>query len=178
MTWLEGGWSLEGLSDLPSGRQRASSERNPPEKGEGLMRRLRWAVLGVLLALAGWGGHLSGSLLPCCPAGLAKAQICCCLPVPSAPGSPCCPPQKGSGPTCSEQAEGFPPAGVCQCWPTEKYLTTFSMLRFWPPQVAVWNATGPHLLLERFSSGLNGLCFQMPPPLRPRLQSLYCIWRK
>jgi|YNPMSStandDraft_1061717.scaffolds.fasta_scaffold05615_2 hypothetical protein len=143
------------------------------------MRRLRWAFFGVLLALAACGGYLSGTLLPCCPDGLAKAQICCCLPVLSGPEIPCCPPEKMPGPISSEEAaESFPPAGVCQCWPTEKYLTTFSTLRFWPPQVAVWNATGPHLLLERFSSGLNGLCFQMPPPLRPRLQSLYCIWRK
>jgi len=143
------------------------------------MRRLRWAFFGVLLALAACGGYLSGTLLPCCPDGLAKAQICCCLPVLSGPEIPCCPPEKMPGPISSEEAaESFPPAGVCQCWPPEKYLTTFSTLRFWPPQVAVWNATGPHLLLERFSSGLNGLCFQMPPPLRPRLQSLYCIWRK
>ena len=143
------------------------------------MRRLRWVVVGGLLALAGWAGYLSGSLLPGCPAGLAKAQRCCCLPVATTPGCPCCASEKTPDPPVSEEAaEGFPPPGQCQCWPPEKYLTTLSIVRFWPTYLAVWNATGPHLLLERFSSGLNGLCFQMPPPLRPRLQSLYCIWRK
>lgn len=143
-----------------------------------MMKSLRWAALGVFLALAAWGGYLSGSLLPGCPSALAKAQFCCCLPV-SGPSSPCCPSQGTTeSPISQEAVQTLPPAGVCQCWPTEKYLTTLSPIRFLPSVWASWNPIGPRLLLDRFSSGLNWLCFQTPPPLRPRLQSLYCIWRK
>ncbi|HOM16134.1 MAG TPA: hypothetical protein PLQ00_02340 [Thermoguttaceae bacterium] len=143
------------------------------------MKPFRWAVFGVLLALAGWGGYLSGSLLPCCPAGVAKAQLCCCLPVSSGPSSPCCPSQGTTeSPTSQEASQPLPPAGVCRCWPTEKYLTTLSSIRFLASVWASWNPSGIRLLLDRCSSGLNWLYVQTPPPLKPRLQSLYCIWRK
>ena len=143
------------------------------------MRRLGWAVVGALLALAGWAGYLSGSLLPGCPAGLAKAQLCCCWPVGSSPACPCCPSEKAPAPPASEEAaEGLPPAGVCQCWPTEKYLATVSIVRFCPTDWAVWNPNGLHLLGDRFSRVLPWLCLGQPPPVKPRLQSLYCIWRK
>lgn len=143
------------------------------------MKSLRWAAFGVFLALAAWAGYLSRTLLPGCPASLAKAQLCCCLPVSSVPCGPCCPPLGTSeSPTSQEAAQSLPPAGVCECWPAEKYLITLSSVRLAPPVWASWNPSGPHLLLDRFSSGLNWLWLQTPPPLRPRVQSLYCIWRK
>ncbi len=143
------------------------------------MKSLRWAFFGGLLVLAAWAGYLSGSLLPGCPAALGKPQLCCCLPVWSVAHCPSCPPQGTSeSPTSQEAAHVLPPAGMCQCWPIEKYLATFSSVRFLPSIWASGNPSPPHLLLDRSSSGLNGLWLQTPPPLKPRLQSLYCIWRK
>ncbi|MCS7303941.1 MAG: hypothetical protein NZ602_02375 [Thermoguttaceae bacterium] len=142
------------------------------------MRPARWSLFGLLLPLAAWAGYLSGHLAPSCPSALLKAQACCCWAVPEASGCPCCPVRTDSPLPSSESSEqSLPLSGLCQCRPTEKYLTTPSTVRFEQLVSAIWSVQANHILVQ-FSGCLPILDLQTPPPRKQSLQSLFCIWRK